>query len=306
MPRRHEQEEPEQLEGQAPEPAAQPAAPGVSNAALARMSSADRNALLAARGGGNQALARSLRLIQRDDDPPGGTATASPPGRGVSTPYGEYWVVPDSTDQSYADITGEQITETDFAALEAVWKKLEDGTGQVKITEADDKGGDHKGFKAKIMGCFGQLLSMPAGRGLVAGLVNGSQVVTIGPTSSRKIASATRGAGSLENADGSAGTGGGTTIRFDADLTDESVVAFDATGKELAAPIWSILGHELIHAEHNAAGRNRRNLAPKTSAAYGNREEEETIATGSGVTENALRAEHGLPNRFGHGARDKR
>jgi hypothetical protein len=130
--------------------------------------------------------------------------------------------------------------------------------------------------------------------------------VTIGPTSSRKIASATRGAGSLENADGTAGAGGSTTIRFDADLTDTSVVAFDAAGHELAAPIWSILGHELIHAEHNAAGRNRRNLAPRTSAAYGNREEEETIATGSGVTENALRSEHGLPARFGHGARDKR
>ena len=304
MPREHERDEPAQVTQPTPEPAVESPAAGMSNAQLARMSDADRRLALSSRGAGNHRLARQ-RLIQRDD-PPAAAATASPPGRGVSTPYGEYWVVPDTTDQSYADVVGEQITETEFAALEAIWTKLNDGSGSVQITEADDKGGDHKGFKAKILGCFGQLLSMPRGRALVAGLVNGSQVVTIGPTSSRKIASATRGAGSLENADGSAGTGGTTTIRFDADLTDTSVVAFDATGKELAAPIWSILGHELIHAEHNAAGRNRRNLAPQTSAAYGNREEEETIATGSGVTENDLRAEHGLPNRFGHGGRDTR
>jgi len=304
MPREHEREEPAQVALPAPGPAVQSPAAGMSNAQLARMSDADRRLALSARGAGNNRLARQ-RLIQRDD-PPGGAATVSPPGRGLSTPFGEYWIVPDSTDQSYADVVGEQITETDFAALQAVWDKLNDGSGQVHITEADDTGAEHRGFKAKMLGCFGQLLSMPRGRALVAGLVNGSQVVTIGPTSTRRIANATRGAGSLENPNGTAGTGGGTTIRFDADLTDESVVAFDAAGGELAAPIWSILGHELIHAEHNAAGRNRRNLAPRTSAAYGNREEEETIATGSGVTENDLRAEHGLPNRFGHGARDKR
>jgi hypothetical protein len=305
MPRRHEDPAIAPVERPAAAPAVQPAAPGVSNALLGRMSGADRTRALSARGAGNHALARAL--LQRDPDPPdGGQATASPPGRGQSTPFGEYWIVPDGTNQSYAGVIGEQITEGDFAALQTVWNKLNDGSGQVKITEADDRGTDHAGFKAKILGCFGQLLSMPAGRALVAGLVDGSQTVTIGPTSTRKIASATRGAGSLENADGTAGAGGSTTIRFDADLTDTSVVAFDAAGHELAAPIWSILGHELIHAEHNAAGRNRRNLAPRTSAAYGNREEEETIATGSGVTENALRAEHGLPARFGHGARDKR
>ena len=131
----------------------------------------------------------------------------------------------------------------------------------------------------------------------MAGLVNGSQVVTIGPTSSRKIASATRGAGSLENADGrpapAARPRSASTPTY-----RRRVVAFDSAGKKLPAPIWSILGHELIHAEHNAAGRNRRGLAPKDSAAYGNCEEEETIATGSGVTENNLRAEHGLPDRF--------
>jgi hypothetical protein len=304
MPRRHETEQPAEAAPQALEPAPQPVAPAVSNAQLARMSGVERNLALSARGAGNQALARSVRLIQRQD-PPGGTATAAPPGRGLCAEFGDYWIVPDSTQVCYANVVGEQITETEFAALLAVWNKLKDGSGSVKITEKDDKGKDHAGFRDKILGLFGKLLSLPHGRLLVAGLVNGSQTVTIEPTSSRKIANATRGAGSLENADGTAGAGGGTTIRLDADLTDTSVVAFDKDGKEIAAPVWSILGHELIHAEHNAAGRNRRERAA-TNSAYSNLEEEETIDTGSGITENDLRSDAGLPDRFGHSGKDKR
>ena len=205
------------------------------NAALARMSAADRALALSGRAGGNAALARSVRTLARDD-----TVTSAPPGRGQTTPFGQYWIVPDSTSQSLAGITGEQITETEFAAVQAVWDKLKDGTGNVKLAETDDKGGDHKGFKDKVLGYFGTMMSQPRGRALAAGLVNGSQAVTIGPTSSKKIANATRGAGSLENADGTAGAGGTTTIRMDADLTDTSVTVFDKTGKEIPAPGWSV------------------------------------------------------------------
>lgn len=297
MEREYEQlAEPEQQRPRTEEAAP---APAHGNAALARMSSANRALALAGHSGGNAALARSVRTLARDD-----TTTEAPPGRGVSTRFGEYWIVPDDTTQSYADITGEQITETEFAALQAVWDKLNDGTGSIQITEADDKGGDHAGFKEKILGYFGTMMSQPKGRALVAGLVNGSQTVTVGPTSSKQIANAARGAGSLENADGTAGVGGTTTIRMDADLTDTTIVVFDKDGNEIAAPVWSILAHELIHAEHNAAGRNKRNLAA-TDSAYSNREEEETIATGSGVTENALRAEHGMPDRHGHAGKVK-
>ena len=308
MPHRHAVEEQAVVE-QGTEAAPVQGAPALSNAVVARMSDADRARALS--GASPHALARSARLLQRNGDggtSGGGSSTtaAAPPGRGVSTAFGDYWVVPDSTTVSYPGVTGEQITETDFAALELVWTKLNDGSGQVQITETDDAGTDHAGFKAKMLVCFGNLMSQPGGRGLVVGLVNGSKTVTIGPTSTRRVASANRGAGSLENADGTAGAGGTTTIRFDADLTDTSIMTFDSAGGEHAAPVWLILGHELIHAQHNAAGRNRRNLAAVGGAAWGNREEEETISTGSGLTENALRAEHGMDPRFGHGIRDTR
>jgi hypothetical protein len=230
--------------------------------------------------------------------------TAAPPGRGLSTEFGDYWVVPDSTSVSLPDVVGEQITETEFAALQLAWDTLRAGSGAIKIEETDTSGTAHAGFKDMIMGLFGTLMSRPAGRGMVVRLINGSQTVTIKPTPRRMIGSASRGAGSVQNPDGTAGAGGTSTIMLDDDLRDDSLTVSDASGAPIPAPVWSVLGHELIHAEHNAAGRNRRNL-PSTDAAYPNREEQETIETGS-LSEGTLRQEHGLPGRHGHGVTDTR
>lgn len=225
------------------------------------------------------------------------------PGRGKCTDFGDYWIVPDDTKVCYVGVVGEQITESEFAKLEAAYTSIKDGSGQIVVSEKDDKGGDHAGFKTKTVGQLAKLMSKPLGRKLILALLAGGQKVTIQPTSSMKIASAKRGAGSEENADGTAGAGGTTTIQIDADLADDKVLAFDKAGKEIASPVFLILGHELIHAKHNQEGRNKRSQAP-TDAAFGNKEEEETISTGT-LTENGLRAEHGLGERHGHNGKVK-
>jgi hypothetical protein len=264
---------------------------------------AERQALAARLGPlvGNRQMSGLMReaLLQRN-----GTTTAAPPGRGLCTEFGDYWIVPDNTTVCYVGVEGEQITETQFAELRRTWDALKSGSGQVKVQETDNAGVVHAGFKNMVMGLFGTLLSAPAGRGLVTRLVNGSQAVTVMPTPRRMIGSANRGARSVENADGTAGAGGTSTIMIDDDLRDDSLTVSDEHGAQIAAPVWTVLGHELIHAEHNAAGRNRRNQA-STDAAYPNREEQETIQTGS-LSENTLRGEHGLPNRHGHGVTDTR
>ncbi|HLP89366.1 MAG TPA: M91 family zinc metallopeptidase [Nostocaceae cyanobacterium] len=79
---------------------------------------------------------------------------------------------------------------------------------------------------------------------------------------------------------------------------------YDSDGKEISFPVFILLGHELIHARHNAAGHSRLHL-PATDSNYTNSEEEKTIATGS-LTENDLRTEHKLPLRYGHQGRDTR
>ncbi|MBE9129621.1 MULTISPECIES: eCIS core domain-containing protein [unclassified Coleofasciculus] len=237
--------------------------------------------------------------IQRQD-------TGDIPGYGVSTEFGDYWVVPDDTQMSY-NVEGEQITESEFADLQNTWDALQSGSGNIKISEADSAGNDYGGFQDKILEQFGKLLSRPTGRLLVIDLVNASQTVTIRPSTAQIYGGAHAirgGAGTLENADGTPGTGGTTTIEIDPNLGDDDVVVYDAAGNEIPLPIFITLGHELIHAQHNAAGQNRRNL-PASDAAYSNKEEEETIATGS-LTENDLRNEHNLDERHGHAGRDTR
>ena len=292
-----------------PPVAAEPA-PALSSTAsvVARLgdtsaTTAERQALAARIGPmvGNRQMNGLMRQALLLRAPP---ETEAPPGRGICTEFGDYWIVPDDTNQSYVGVEGEQITETQFAELQRGWDALQAGSGNIKIEETDTGGVVHAGFKNMVIGLFGTLLSAPAGRGMVLRLVNGSQTVTVKPTPRRMIGSANRGAGSLENADGTAGAGGTSTIMIDDDLRDDSLTVTGASGAQIAAPVWTVLGHELIHAEHNAAGRNRRNQA-STDAAYPNREEQETIQTGA-LSENTLRGEHGLPNRHGHDVTDTR
>jgi hypothetical protein len=247
--------------------------------------------------------------VQRQAPPtttptPTPTTTPTPVGRAEVTDFGTYWVVPDGTPPQ-AGITGEQISETDFTAVQDVWARLQDGSGQIKIQETAEDGTEYAGFKDNMLTQFGKLLSMPIGRELVTGLISAGHTVTILPSGPGTIAAARRGTGSLENADGSANTGGDTTIMIEAGLTDTDIVCRDPAGNVISAPIFLILGHELIHAVHNDAGRNHRDQAA-TDTSYSNLEEEETIATGAGITENKLRGEHGLGEREGHGATDTR
>jgi hypothetical protein len=228
----------------------------------------------------------------------------APVGRAENTDFGTYWVAPDGTPPQVG-VAGEQMSETNFTALKSVWTKINDGSGQIKIRETGDDGTAYAGFKAKMLTQFGKLLSKPAGRGVVTSLIAAAHTVTIIPSGPRTIGGARRGAGSVEKADGSANTGGDTTILIEAGLTDTDIVCYDPAGNRISAPIFLTLGHELIHATHNDAGRNHRERAA-TDAAYPNLEEEETIATGAGPTENKLRAEHGLGVRKGHRLTDTR
>lgn len=239
----------------------------------------------------------------------GAKATPAPSGRHEVTDYGEYWVVPDATVGAIADAKGEQIKEPAFATLKASWDKVQDSTGNIKVIEADRAGVAHAGFKAATITRIGRLMSKPVGRQLVTSLVTGGFDVTIRPSAAKVYGGAQAirgGAGTLENADGSGGGGGTTIIEIDPACTDNDIKVYNAAGAEISDPVYIFLGHEMIHAQHNQLGHNRRNVAASNPAKYSNREEEETIATGAGTTENQLRAEHGLEARIGHGGVDKR
>jgi hypothetical protein len=255
-------------------------------------------------GGGRGGRGGASGAVQRNPDDKK-AKPAGPVGHAEATDFGTYWVVPDGTGPQ-AGVAGEQITQTNFDALKAVWDKLKTGTGQIKVTDTGNDGTKYPAFKAMIFTQFGKLLSKPVGRGVVTSLISAGHTVTIVPSAARTIGGARRGAGSVEKADGTSGGGGDSTILIEADLKDTDIQCFDPAGKRISAPIFLILGHELIHATHNDAGHNHREKAATDGAAYPNAEEEETIATSAGPTENKLRAEHGLGVRKGHALTDTR
>jgi len=230
------------------------------------------------------------------------------PGRGVTADFGTYWVVPDDTKVCYAHVTGEQITESEFAKLDTTWKAIKGGTSKIQISEVDKAGTTHAGFEAKILGYLGKLLSRPSGRKLVMDLANGSRTVTIKPSAGKLVGGASANAatmGAVQKRNGTAGIGSDTTIFVDPDLKDDTVVVYDKNGKEIADPGFIVLGHEMIHAKHNAEGMNQ---SKKVGGGWDiSAEEDETISEGNqGVSENDLRTEHKLAHRKGHAGRDTR
>lgn len=249
------------------------------------------------------------RVVQRKDDEKKPAETPAPSGRREQTEFGEYWVVPDTTNGPVGDAQGEQIKETDFTALQGVWNKVKDGSGDIKITEKDSANGDHAGFKASILTKIGLLMSKPVGRKLVTELISGGKTVTIRPSAAKIYggANAIRGSNAtLENSDGTSGGGGTTIIQIDPDCTDNDIKVYNASGNEISDPVYIFLGHEMIHARHNQLGHNKRQQTATDPSKYGNKEEEQTIAKGTDFNENMLRSEHGLEARIGHAGVDKR
>jgi hypothetical protein len=241
-------------------------------------------------------MALQRRALQRRAESNSGP-NAAPTGRAVSTPFGEFWVVPDDF-QGPPAATQQPINERDFARLQAAWSKLQSNSGKIKISEGDASGQPHSGFKATVLTRLANLLSQPKGRELLLGLVDGSQMVIIRPSLKRHEGGAnTQGFGDGKSP-------GGCTVELDPDLNDDTLKVFDATGGELREPAYITLGHELIHAQHLAQGKAEWGQAPK-DLKYGDKEEEDTIE-GDGLTENSLRHEHALPSRYGHHGQDNR
>ncbi|MEO0351177.1 MAG: DUF4157 domain-containing protein [Cyanobacteria bacterium P01_A01_bin.15] len=235
-------------------------------------------------------------------------STSSTDGRYVVTQFGSYFIVSDSTNVSFHNDTGEQITESEFINLETVWNALRSNSKSIKISERDKTGATHSGFRRTILLQFAKLLSKPKGRKLVTELTWSSQQILIRPSSERLYGGMGTGrmsSGFLENPDGTSSVGGSSFLEIDDDLRDHHTLVKDANGNYISSPVFLGIGHELIHAQHNATGRNRREF-PASYDSYPNREEFETVEGGA-ITENDLRVEHGFSTRrHGHSGRDRR
>jgi hypothetical protein len=87
---------------------------------------------------------------------------------------------------------------------------------------------------------------------------------------------------------------------------DSQDLAYDRQGRPNVSPAWLQYGHELIHAFHfrNAEDRGAEQFDAYRGTVWGDREEHHTIASlnlfPGAISENDLRAEHGITARYGH------
>lgn len=161
--------------------------------------------------------------------------------------------------------------------------------------------GDKK-FQDKILALLTTLASKPAGLGLLDQLASSPYAVRVAPLqgdqrSTYMTTTPDDFEARLIQGDGTPGAGTGTTILINPALPE--TFGLDAEGNRIPSPTFINIGHELIHALHNAQGVNRRDR-PGTHPGEDNLEEETTIETGE-ISENVLRKEHALPLRGSHG-----
>ncbi len=105
---------------------------------------------------------------------------------------------------------------------------------------------------------------------------------------------------------GGARGGSPATVNVRLGTRDSQDLAYDRLGRVNASPAWLQYGHELIHAFHyrNAEDRGAEQFDAYRGSVWGNREEHHTIASlnlfPGAISENDLRAEHGITARYGH------
>jgi type VI secretion system secreted protein VgrG len=153
-------------------------------------------------------------------------------------------------------------------------------------------------FKKKALNDIASIGSTPTGKKLLDNIDGGKHTVTvqespINPaTGKRSTGFATK----TNPADAENGTGTDTTISYNTDGTK----AKDKDGKPIDIPGKEVLGHELIHADHNSSGTNL-SSQPDPKDPTGNQEESRTIGINDHkdepISENKLLEEQGADYR---------
>jgi hypothetical protein len=218
------------------------------------------------------------------------------------------------------------------ATLNADWDALRNAqpnAGHVRVTEQARPGAGAPaqqipGFADEMRAMHARLLSRPSGRQLLHDLLNGphNPEVSVEPYNPAVVALFEGMAGAEANADARAqalvhggstmthpvaNVGSSTTMAVQSGLRDSQEHNVDSQNRPISAPAYILYAHELVHAHHNMQGRNRASIgSPRYDNggdlyAWENAEEHAAIATEfEPISENSIRAEHGLPARFGH------
>lgn len=211
----------------------------------------------------------------------------------------------------------DSMTPDEENSMQASWTKLRDGSGNVKVpatpTGTSTSQDEANQFRSETLANFARLLGSPSGRKLLGDLEKtGKDVQVVAGTDAACSITGTVTGGARprlptggtpttdEEARANKGTGSGSSVTMVRGAKDSDVALNTESGSPLHAPRFIALGHELVHALHNARGINRADMTLTDDPAWNNPEELQTIRTG-GLSEQTLRNQYGLSaERFGH------
>jgi uncharacterized Zn-binding protein involved in type VI secretion len=139
-------------------------------------------------------------------------------------------------------------------------------------------------FRKETKAALDRLNNTPTGKALIESIGKSGKTVTIEETKANNGYCKPDSGDANKNPDGSSGKGSDSTVKFNPDF------------KPGGLPNEDVLGHELIHANHNAYGE-------RETGKTGGVKDEELKTVGlppfpeKGLTENSLRKDLGLPKR---------
>ena len=216
------------------------------------------------------------------------------------------------------------LTEEELAGVKISWAAIRDGTGPLQIDtgpqqndvpKIEDLNPEAKQqFRSETLANLARLLSSASGRKLVAKLEEAELGLSFCPGKDPecytpqntdewrpRMPDTEAEVRTDEEARAHKGKGSRSTITLKLGAKDSDYGLCTEHGSPLHTPCFIAMGHEMIHALHNARGVNRRNLPLTDDAIWSNSEELKTIKLGK-LSEQTLRAEYGMSaERFGHG-----
>lgn len=223
------------------------------------------------------------------------------------------------------------LTDSEMATVKKAWDDLVSGAGCIKV-DASDPGGvtkkkklfDHllhevnsdvpldptvvATFRIELLSNMNRLLGSPSGRDLIAQLEKAGKEITFFPGKEPQAwadPSDTRVVGTADvlNPEAVKKSGDFSTIEFQVGFKDSDEMLRTEDGNFLFSPSHVVIGHEMVHALHNAEGIGRAGITGLDATEKGiwtDFEEIWTIKKGE-LSEQTLRNDYGLSaDRFGH------
>jgi hypothetical protein len=178
--------------------------------------------------------------------------------------------------------------------------RMPDGT--IKIGKGLIIKGD-PAFQSKVLADLGKIAGTPTGAKLLSSIENSGKTVTIVKTSGGNTENADNFNNGLRKADGTPGPGSNSTVKFNPDKTQIG----DGSEPWMNRPTSVGLGHELIHAAHDANGtteydhsnpsKSPQNYETQTVGLKDTKNGAPVDYSGNDFTENKLRKDLGEPER---------